>query len=440
MISNIKKIGLNSVCKSISKSLLYKFIGAALSFVVMPISINILDVEKYGIWSTILSFVSWFTFFDFGLANGLRKRLTESLSEKNFEKSNKYISTSYAMITIVSIFLIILILIIFPQLNWNSIFNTNNVNNTELLISMLLISICFIINLVLSNINAIFYAFQKPELPGLSNVIMQSIFIILVVIFKDFVRGNLIWISLAYGIGVIVANFILTVIFIKANKNIKISIASVRVKYIKEVMELGLKFFLIQISSLILLTTDNMVITQVLGPEYVMEYSLIYKIFSVITMIHGGIILSALWSRYTKAYSEKQYMFIKNTFIITKKLFILVLIVTILIAIIIVKTPLLTLWSGKVFNVSKSLVIYTAIYTIIVAWNGTFCALLNGLGQINYQLYISIFSSIINIPISIFLANISGVSGVILGSVISLILGVFVLPIQVNNIINNFEE
>ena len=344
------------------------------------------------------------------------------------------------MITIVSIFLIILILIIFPQLNWNSIFNTNNVNNTELLISMLLISICFIINLVLSNINAIFYAFQKPELPGLSNVIMQSIFIILVVIFKDFVRGNLIWISLAYGIGVIVANFILTVIFIKANKNIKISIASVRVKYIKEVMELGLKFFLIQISSLILLTTDNMVITQVLGPEYVMEYSLIYKIFSVITMIHGGIILSALWSRYTKAYSEKQYMFIKNTFIITKKLFILVLIVTILIAIIIVKTPLLTLWSGKVFNVSKSLVIYTAIYTIIVAWNGTFCALLNGLGQINYQLYISIFSSIINIPISIFLANISGVSGVILGSVISLILGVFVLPIQVNNIINNFEE
>ena len=81
MISNIKKIGLNSVCKSISKSLLYKFIGAALSFVVMPISINILDVEKYGIWSTILSFVSWFTFFDFGLANGLRNRLTGSLSE-----------------------------------------------------------------------------------------------------------------------------------------------------------------------------------------------------------------------------------------------------------------------------------------------------------------------------------------------------------------------
>lgn len=440
MNSCIKSILSNSILRSLSKSLVFKLSGALLSFIIIPMSISVLSTEKYGVWSTILSFVSWFTFFDFGLANGLRNKLTEAVSKKKFEDMNKYISTAYVTIGGISSILLIIIAFVFPIINWNKVFNTINIVNNELLVSMLVISCCFIINLVLSNVNAIFYAFQKPELPGLSNVIMQLSFIIFLIIFKRYINGSLIGISLFYGVAIIISNLILTIIFIKRNKEIKIKLTNVEMKYIKSIMELGTKFFIIQLSSLILLTTDNIVITQIIGPQYVTEYSIIYKLFSLVTMFHGGIILNSLWSIYTKKYAEKDYKSIKRTFTTTKKLFLLV--VCFIVIITLFHRYILNIWLGSEFEVSLQLVLFMSLYTILVAFNGTFCSILNGVGKIDMQLYISIFAAVINIPVSIFFSKYMGMgsSGVILGSIISLIPGIIILPIQVIRFLRSLGE
>ena len=48
-------------------------------------------------------------------------------------------------------------------------------------------------------------------------------------------------------------------------------------------MNIGLDFFIIQIASIILFSTDNFIITQLFGPEQVTPYNIALKYFTIIT-------------------------------------------------------------------------------------------------------------------------------------------------------------
>lgn len=437
---NFRKIKENKLINSISKSFVLKMIGAILSFIIIPVSINVLDGERYGIWTTILTFVSWFTFFDFGLGNGLRNKLSEVIAKNEYDEANKYLSTGYAVVGLLITIIIIILLNIYPLIKWSAIFNTTSINSVELMYSMIFISIFFLINLLLSNINSIFYAFQKPELTSLSNILMQAIFIIIIIIFKESIKNNLILFSFIYGLCLVLSNLVLSLWFFITNNKIRISFKNIKRRYIKGIMDLGVKFFLIQLSSLVLLSTDNIVITQILGPQYVTEYNIVYKLFSIVTMIHGGIILNSLWSTYTKAYAEKNYNWIISTFSKTKKLFFVIFLG--IICLMVISKTVISIWIGKELLISNTLIVLMSIYTIMCAWTGTYCSILNGLGKINLQLAISIFSGIINIPLSVMFAKyiVGGIEGVILGTVVSLIPGVVLLPIQVRRVTEEMKK
>ena len=73
-----------------------------------------------------------------------------------------------------------------------------------------------------------------------------------------------------------------------------------------------------------------------------------------------------------------------------------------------------------------------ALYAIVLTWNSIFGCFVNGIGKIKLQMYEGIIGMIINIPISIFFAkNLDmGSAGVILGTIISLTIGSFLIPIQ----------
>ena len=45
----------------------------------VPLTLNYVDAERYGIWLTLSSMVAWMSFFDIGINNGLKNRLAESI-------------------------------------------------------------------------------------------------------------------------------------------------------------------------------------------------------------------------------------------------------------------------------------------------------------------------------------------------------------------------
>ena len=78
----VSNMALSGICKPVSM---------VLSYIYVPIVLDYLGVEKYGVWSTILTILSWVSYFDIGIGNGLRNRLTESLNKHDFFRIRFYI-------------------------------------------------------------------------------------------------------------------------------------------------------------------------------------------------------------------------------------------------------------------------------------------------------------------------------------------------------------
>ena len=58
---------MNSVTRNMVVSGVYKPIAMVLSYVYVRFSLSYLGIEKYGVWSTILTIISWINYFDIGI-------------------------------------------------------------------------------------------------------------------------------------------------------------------------------------------------------------------------------------------------------------------------------------------------------------------------------------------------------------------------------------
>ena len=87
--------------KQILFSLILQGIGIVISLLYVPLLLNYLTQEKYGIWLTLTSILGWFSFFDIGLGNGLRNNLGEAFSSNNLSLGKKYVSTTYALLILI---------------------------------------------------------------------------------------------------------------------------------------------------------------------------------------------------------------------------------------------------------------------------------------------------------------------------------------------------
>ena len=85
----------SNILKHIGITALIRPVSMLLSFVQIRFMVAYLGDEKYGIWATLLSIMSWISSCDMGIGNGLRNRLGEAFAVGNKEKAREYIATSY---------------------------------------------------------------------------------------------------------------------------------------------------------------------------------------------------------------------------------------------------------------------------------------------------------------------------------------------------------
>ena len=86
--------------KNILGSFIFKGGSILCNLAIVPLTINYLNPTKYGIWVTLTSIVSCFSFFDIGLGNGLRNKFAEAVANNDIVIAGKYVSTTYGLFSI----------------------------------------------------------------------------------------------------------------------------------------------------------------------------------------------------------------------------------------------------------------------------------------------------------------------------------------------------
>lgn len=417
--------------KSVISLFLIRVLGLPISFILIPLTINYVSAESYGIWLTLSSVVAWMSFFDIGINNGLRNKLTESIANDNLVLSKKYVSTTYAILILVSVLIMTAFIIVNNNLNWSHILNTSESLSPELAKVAIIVVGYFCLKFVLSSVNIILLSNQLPAQVSFRGLIEQLSSLIVILILIKYTKGSLLYLS--YGLCIaplIVLVYYNFALFFGKFKNIAPSLKYVDFSLTKDLMGIGIKFFIIQIAGIVQFQTANFIIIQYFGASEVTLYNVVFKYFSILTMVMG-IFMIPFWSAVTDAYTRKDFSWIKNAEKKYRK--IAIALVGVAIIMLLVSNYVYDLWLGKgKVVVPFQISLLMCLFTVLGFFGGIYCTILNGISALNIQYKASIVSPFLFLITSYFFINYFnwGVTGIILASILANFNGFILAPLQ----------
>ncbi|OXA81137.1 polysaccharide biosynthesis protein [Flavobacterium branchiophilum NBRC 15030 = ATCC 35035] len=434
--NNINKFDFN-LYKNIFYSFGIKGLNIFIGLLLVPLTLNYLDNYNYGVWITLSSLVGWFGFFDIGLGHGLRNKLTEALAKEDIQLAQKYVSTTYGIIGIIIAILILFFLLFTFFVDWNILLNIDKskIANIDLKYIILITYSIFCLSFMLRLITVVLTAHHKTAKAASIDLIGKLFVLIIIYILTKTSFSSLFLFSFLFSVVpaviLVMANFYF---FNKNYQHLKPSFKKIDFTLYKDLMSLGLKFFFLQISAILIFETNIIVIGQLFGQEQVTVYNLGFKYFSIISMI-SAIVLTPYWSAFTEAWVKNDKLWIKKSIIKLNIVWILLVILALLM--LYFDRFVFKIWFGEKVFISKKISILICIWLIIMAWNATYVSFFNGIGKVRVQMLIGIFAAITNIPLSVFFAKIYGIEGILYFNILLSTLTIFIYPIQYYYLIND---
>lgn len=425
-----------SISKNTKLLFVYRILNMGVSFSFVPLLIGYLDSKIYGVWLTILSITSWIGLFDIGIGNGLRNRLAENLSTGDIDTAKKHISTAFALLGTISAAAFILISLAAPFFAWHKVFNIDQETEKHLAIVVVVMVFSFIVNFLFTITNSIAYARQEASFAALKQLMFNVVLLTgsgLLVIGPR--PGSLLKLSLVYAAAMVMVTAASTYMLFRRHYDLIPALSDISIRGSKDMMTLGGRFFLIQITSLIIFGTNNIIIAQVVGPREVTTYNITYNVLAVVLFLHS-IIITPLWSGFTEAYVNGNFSWIKNKLKQLNRVTLILLLV--ILCIVAMFKIILKLWLNDISFYNFPLIAGLAFYVWTMIISGNYAYLLNGTGKISVTLIVCVFVALVNIPLAIFLSKYFnlGAFGVVLANIICLLPSVILGKIQTGLIID----
>ena len=425
------------VKKNIFLSLLLKGASILLSLLIVPLTINYVHPDQYGFWLTLSSLVAWVSYFDLGLGQGLRNRYAESKALGQYDMMSKYISTAYALMAI--IFSTVFIVFVFCNMfvDWVALLNISNVTNETCRSLMVILVGFFCLNMVFKVTNFVLLGDQQTAFSSLIIVIEQILSLVFIYVISKLTESNLLYLAtITAGVPVLV--LFITTCFVYTSKGTLQkccpSFKKIDFKLSGSLLGIGVKFFLIQLSLLLIFQVVNIIISRNCGQDMVAQYQLSYKYFNMIYML-STIIMTPYWSAFTDAYTMGDFVWMKSTYKKLNKILLLCILMSIFM---LVLSPIFfKIWINNSISIPLQMHICMAFYIFAMIFASVRMYILNGLGKVTLQYMIYMFFAIVSIPMMNYLSHIVGVYGILIFlSSVYLTQG-FIGNIQINKLLNN---
>lgn len=422
------------VKKNIVYSSLIRIISIIVSLLLVPVTIGYVSAELYGVWLTIASIMTWLTFMDMGFTLGLQNRLTEAIAQNNLTRGKQLVSTTYWMMLIIFIPVSIVLIICVPFVNWADILNVNPIYENDIQEVIVVVVGFACLQMIVNIIVSVVTAFQMVAMSRLFPVLGNLISLLVIILLTKTTEPSLFYLSLAFSaIPVLVTLIASFFLFNGKFKEIAPSVSAINKSLVKDLFDLGYKFFIINIQALVLYQSTNVLISHVSSPLMVTEYNIAYRYLNVAMMLYT-IINAPLWPAYTDAYTKGDYEWMKSTWGKMKKILWLSSALCVLMALI---APwVYKVWVGDKVNVSMLMTTTVTVYVIIYCWMTLSGTLIVGMGKITVETIMVSIGMVIHIPLSIAFSKFIGAYGVIASMSLITLAYALVFDKQLTKILN----
>lgn len=170
------------------------------------------------------------------------------------------------------------------------------------------------------------------------------------------------------------------------------------------------------------------------SPVDVTNYNIAYKYLSIAMMVYS-IMLGPLWPAFTDAYTKKDFSWMNNVYSKMKKVY--AASVVILVIMMICSSLIYPLWLGDNILIPFEMTLCVGLYIIVNIWDSLQAQLINGIGCVRLQTYVTILGILIYIPLSFLLGKYVGAIGVVIAQIIITLIYSICFTIQLRKLLSN---
>lgn len=413
------------------KGLFFKILSLVLTIINVRLMVSFLGNDIYGMWITVSSIVSWISVGDFGIGNGLRNEISKRYAQRQIQGIRNAVYSTHILFTIISIvsfFLIIVagrFLILF------------NIVTDDYYLPLLIMSVFFSIGLFLGRAQTVAIGIQKSWYASLANAIGVSISIAFyaVMIVYQF-KPSIMQCAYVYGFVTLIPQFVI-IILLKTKSHLFTSDAHAKFDkvLVKQVLKSGSLFFILQLTSLVLFSTDNVLVDYLFGTAEVTNYSIINQIYTVGSSLFL-IVINSFWSGVTIHYAQNDIKWIVKC--IRNLLFVLMLFSLAVVVVSMLLNQIVYVWIGdSATHYGFDIVIIFALYCVFDCLQSIFSYFNYGIGNTKMIMWLGIASALVNLPLSLLFAKYMnmGIAGIKLGTLTSLLPSWICIIIVTNNLL-----
>ena len=400
------------------------------TLITVRLALHYLGAERYGLWVTVTAVVGFLAFSDLGIGNGLLNAISEAHGKDNHESVHSYVSSAFFVLLGIALVILATFWAVYSFVPWPRVFNvTSSLAMRESGPAVVAFLVCFVLNIPLGVVQRVQMGYQEGYASNLwaAGGSLLSLAGVLVAIHY---QSDLPWLVLAVSGGPVVAMI--------GNWGYEFgwlrpwafpTWSGWNPDAARMVLRTGIMFLILQVTTVFLSTVDNLIITQVLGPEAVTQYAIPMRLFLLVVSV-AAMFVTPLWPAYGEALARGDVKWVKST--VSHSLgYSLLIFGPVALSLATFGHIIVRIWVGPLVQPTYTLLFGMATWTILAVFGNAIAMFLSGINLLRFQVVVSVLMAIANLVLKVIFAKAFGLSGVIWGGVLALLFGVGALALYV---------
>jgi O-antigen/teichoic acid export membrane protein len=394
-----------------------KGVALVTTAVSVPLTLEYLGSERFGIWMTLSALIALLGFTDLGLGNSMLNRVADAAGRDDRRQIQISVSSGIAMLLAVAVGFGLLFAISYEHIPWERLFNVRSANTlSEVGPAAAVLAACFLVAMPCG-------AVQQVRL-GLQQGYVNAMFVgagnlagLVLVILAIQAHLGLPWLVAAMAGGPVLATVVNGVALLWVSPWLMPRLRDVHAAAARGLLRVGMFFLVLQVAVAVAFTSNSLILAAMLGPSAVAEYAVASRVFLIPALL-VGFALSPLWPAYREALSRGDVEWVRQTFNRSIKLAIAVGGIGSGV-LVVVAIQAMMIWVGTAVTPSFDLVLALGIWTTLSIVGAAVATLLNAAQVMRFQVVTAVLMATANVGLSVALTTRLGIAGVVWGSIVA---------------------
>lgn len=401
-------------------SVLSRGIGIVTLIAVVPLTLDYLGAERYGLWMTITSVMSFFALVNLGLDNSLLNALSDAHGRDDPNEAARLVSAAAIVLGGVALLGAALFALLYGAVDWGRVFNVTAPDaraeaGPALAAFVLCIAAAVPLGIVVQAQQGYQEGYVAAFWEGLGR--LAALLAVVVVVAAE---GGLVMLVLAMTGVPVVAVFLNGLdLFARRKPWLRPRLALFDWARARRLLGQGAMFFAITLTSGAAFWSDNIIAAHILGPEAVTQYAVPFRLFSVAAMLIAFFV-SALWPAYGEALARGDGDWVVRT--LRRTLWVSMggtAVVSIFL--VVFGDDILRVWVGDAVVAAPWLLPSLALWSIASAGWLAVSVFLNGTRQLRFELWVVLAMAVGAVGTKVVLTAGWGLPGIALGNVVGFV-------------------